>query len=97
MESLGRIELMSARRVRPRAAMPQSRYGVGLLTAHLLLEGVAMTSSETDRFFTIHKVWWWLVYTLMISGALALWVFGRVQFFGEAAAVGSAAGYEAHE
>jgi hypothetical protein len=57
------------------------------------VEGKNMTSSD-ERFFTLTKIWWWLVYTLMLSGALSLWVFGRVQFFGEAAAVG---GYESRE
>jgi len=53
-----------------------------------------MTSEiERERFFTLSKLWWWLVYTLMLSGALSLWIFGRVQFWGESAAVG----YEARE
>jgi len=46
-----------------------------------------MTSSD-ERFFSLTKIWWWLVYTLMLSGALSLWVFGRVQFFGDSAAIG---------
>jgi len=46
-----------------------------------------MTSSD-ERFFTLHKLWWSTVYGLMLAGALGLWVFGRMQFFGESAAIG---------
>lgn len=47
-----------------------------------------MTSSETERFFTLHKLWWSTVYGLMLIGVLSTWVFVRVKVLEEAVAVG---------
>lgn len=40
-------------------------------------------NNPTEKFVTGKKVFWWGVYNLMLCGACGLWIFARVQFFGE--------------
>ena len=35
-----------------------------------------------DKFFTLYKAFWWLVYNLMGIGFCAVWVFINVNFLG---------------
>lgn len=46
--------------------------------------GVTMQSNELvpERFFSLRKIWWTIVYDLMLVGFLACWVFIRVAVFG---------------
>ena len=50
-----------------------------------------MTSNnefEGERFFSLHKVFWWTVYTLMLVGFLSCWVFINVKFLGNDFVIG---------
>lgn len=35
-----------------------------------------------DPFFSLYKLFWWLVYTLMLIGFATLWVFVNVKVLG---------------
>lgn len=41
-----------------------------------------------ERFFSIHKFFWWLVYTLMLSGFFSIWAFVNVKFLGNDLVIG---------
>jgi hypothetical protein len=41
------------------------------------------------KFFTLHKLFWCLVYDLMIIGALGVWVFVNVQILGHDVMLGN--------
>lgn len=42
---------------------------------------------EHDSFFSLYKLFWWAVYTFLLIGFLASWVFIRVNVMGADVAV----------
>ena len=43
-----------------------------------------------DHFFSLYKVFWWSVYTLMLIGVAGCWIFINVKFLGRDVQIGNA-------
>lgn len=47
-----------------------------------------MEAKQPEPFFSLYKLFWWAIYSLLLIGVLAVWIFFQVQVLGNTLAIG---------